>query len=77
MTDTKLFRDKVKASGTKYKNIAETVGITPFALQKKIENTNQFKAEEIAKISDILSLSLEDRDAIFFAKLVDLKSTIA
>ena len=75
MTNTKLFRDTVESCGIKYKMIAKTVGITPYGLQKKIENDTQFKAEEIAAISELLRLSIRQRDAIFFAKNVDVNST--
>lgn len=68
ITDTKMFRKAVEDSGLKYKALAKRVGITPYGLQRKIDNDNQFKAGEIAAISEFLGLSVEQRDAIFFAK---------
>lgn len=67
MTDTKRFRDAVKRSGLKYKHIAFELGITPYGLQKKIDNLTEFKASEIVKISEMLRLSEKERANIFFA----------
>ena len=72
MTDTKLLRDTVEASGLKYKAIARYVGLTPYGLQKKIDNDTQYKADEIVAISNLLNLSDVQRDAIFFARHVEL-----
>lgn len=67
MTNTKLLRDTVKKSGLKYKYIAETIGLTPFGLQKKIENDNEFKASEIKMLCCVLDLSVQEKEEIFFA----------
>lgn len=66
MTNTVLFRETVAKSGMKYKHLAQSIGITPFGLQKKIDNRSEFKASEIYKLSDVLNLSEFDRNAIFF-----------
>jgi len=68
MTDTKALRDKIKAAGLKYKYVAERLGITPYSLKLKIENDNEFKVSEVDALSEILGLSLREKDAIFFAK---------
>ncbi len=67
MTNTKLFRDKVKVRGIKYRYLADLLGITTFGLQKKIDNITEFKASEIAKLSEALALSADERNLIFFA----------
>lgn len=67
MTDTYELRREIEKAGIKYKFLAEQLGITTYGLQKKIENVNEFKASEIEKLSDILSLSVEKRMSIFFA----------
>ena len=66
MTNTVLFREMVDRSGLKYKRLAQALGITPYGLQKKIENHTEFKASEIVILSDLLHLSEKDRNAIFF-----------
>ena len=42
MTNTEMLRDAIKARGLKYNYVAEQLGITPYALQKKIDNENDF-----------------------------------
>ena len=71
MTNTKLLRDIIAESGIKYKSLAKSVGITPYGLQKKIDNDNQFKAGEILTLSDELGLTTRQRDGIFFARQVE------
>lgn len=76
MTNAKLLREIVEKSGLKYKFIAEKMGLSRFGLMKKIDNENEFKASEIEKLCEILGIdSLEDREDIFFAKVVENEST--
>ncbi len=75
MTDSTALREIIKSKGIKYVYIAQELGITPYCLQRKIDNDNDFKGKEIAAISQILALSNQQRDAIFFAQNVDFKST--
>lgn len=74
MTDTALLREAVTRSGLKYKKIAESLGLTTYGLQKKIENKTEFKASEILLLSELLNLTERERNAIFFAKKSDYKS---
>lgn len=67
MTDSKKLREAVKKRGYKYKYIAANLGITPYCLQKKIDNITDFKGKEIVKITYILELTPQQRDEIFFA----------
>lgn len=67
MTNTSALRDAVAKSGLKYGKIAGEMGISSYTLQKKIDNKVEFKASEIVKLSDLLSLCDTDRSAIFFA----------
>ena len=46
MTDTNALRSIIADSGLKYKAIAEIMGLTPYALQMKIDNETEFKASE-------------------------------
>ena len=67
MTDTMALRNAVEKSGLKYGRIALEMGITSYTLQKKVENKTEFKASEIVKLSDLLSLTDAERSSIFFA----------
>lgn len=75
MTNTLLLENRIKSSGIKYKFIAEKMGLTYYSLRKKMDNVTEFTATEIDVMCDILNLNVKDRMAIFFAKIVDLKST--
>lgn len=67
MTDSTALRKAVDKSGLKYIKIAGEMGISPYTLQKKIDNETEFKASEIVKLCVLLSLSDMERSAIFFA----------
>lgn len=66
MTDSKVLRKWISERGFKLKAVAATLGITPYALQKKIDNKTQFKASEIAAFVNDLGMEPGLRDAIFF-----------
>ena len=68
MTDTKELRRRIEAAGLKYKYVAQKLGISPYTLQLKIDNYNEFKVSEVDLLSSLLHLSLREKDAIFFAK---------
>lgn len=65
MTDTKLLREAIDSSGMSITFISNKIGISREALYKKINNTTEFKASEITKLSKILNLSNRARDVIF------------
>lgn len=71
LTNSNLFRAAVEKAGIKYKFLAKTLGLTPYGLQKKIDNLSEFKASEISRVSETLNLSESDRNSIFFAKNSD------
>lgn len=72
MTDSEQFRSTVSKRGLKYKYLANTLQITPYGLQKKIDNRSEFKASEIVKLSYVLNLTEAERNQIFFASNSDL-----
>ena len=68
MTDTNALRSIIAYSGLKYKSIAEIMGLTPYALQMKIDNETEFKASEIDTLANTLGMDMQQRDSIFFCK---------
>ena len=42
MTDTNALRSAIVDSGLKYKALAEIMGLSPYALQMKIDNESEF-----------------------------------
>lgn len=77
MTNSKALRRWITDQGYKLKYIAEKLKITPYSLQKKIDNETEFKASEIAAFTNDLGMQKSIRDEIFFAPDVELKSTFA
>lgn len=69
MTDTKLLKEVIDASGMKLNFIAEKLNISRSALWKKINNKSQFNQYEIAELCKILDIN--NWQAIFFAENVD------
>ncbi len=66
MINSELLRKKIDESGYKQSFIAKSIELTPCGLRLKISNKNEFKASEIMKLSELLSISKEERDLIFF-----------
>lgn len=67
MTNSKMLRDKIRDSGYRISFIASKLGISYQAFLNKINNESEFKAREILILFDLLSLTTEERDSIFFA----------
>lgn len=76
MTNTGLLRQKIDDSGYKLRFIAKQVGITYAGFLKKINNETEFKASEIAILKDLLKLTDEEFNKIFFAVNVEYNSTM-
>ena len=68
MTDTVNLRKAIDGKGIKYKYLALQLGLSPYGLQRKIENDAEFKISEVDKLSEILNFSIRQKDNIFFAK---------
>lgn len=77
MTNTYLLERFIEKSGYKKAYIAAQLGISAYALALKINNKNEFKANEIDILCKLLKIGIKDRMRIFFARPVDLKSTEA
>lgn len=67
MTDSDLLREIIQEKGLKYQFLAKKMGLTPYGLSLKIDNENEFKASEISILSNLLDLTQDVRDKIFFA----------
>ena len=69
MTNATLLRAKIEASGLKLRFIATKVGITYQALLNKMNNKSEFRAREIQALCDVLGISPQEKEDIFFAKV--------
>ena len=77
MVNTERLRKIIKESGLKYQWLAKSMGLSRYGLSMKIDNKSDFKSSEIVMLCKLLKItSIEERDEIFFANDVDLKSTI-
>lgn len=76
MTNSKALRDLIKSQGRTLKYVAEYLGLTTYGLTLKINNKNEFKTSEVDALCELLGIkSLKLKDAIFFAKKDDFKSS--
>ena len=76
MTDSIALRKKIESRGLKLKFVAEYLGLSPYGLQLKIENKQEFKTSEVAALCELLDIrTLGEKERIFFAKNDDSKSS--
>lgn len=66
MTNTEVLREKIQESGLKLIYIADKLGIDPRTLALKMNGKYEFKQSEIAVMTDLIRLTAEERDRIFF-----------
>ena len=66
MIDSNKLKEKIAKSNYDYKEIANILNLTESRLMNKIENKSELYASEIQGLIDILTLSLEEIDEIFF-----------
>lgn len=67
MTDTILLQKKIKDSGLTKAKICEVLGMTYATFRGRVNNESDFTAPEISALENLLHLSKEDIDCIFFA----------
>lgn len=73
MTNTELLLQRIQESGLRRNFLAQRMGLSPYGLTLKIQNVNEFKASEIDQLCELLQIDdLAEKEAIFFAKEVDL-----
>ena len=75
MTDGELLREKIKNAGIKLTFVAESLGISKQALDRKLRDGADFKAYQMIILKDMLRLTNKEARDIFFAKNVDKNST--
>lgn len=61
----------IKRSGYSKRYLAKALNISLQTLYNKLNNSVEFKASEIVKLCDILKITQEQRDEIFFVAIVD------
>lgn len=72
MTDTEKLKDAINKSGIKLDALLIATGIKSYAtLRGRINNETEFTASEISAIADLLRMTPEQRDSIFFAQCAE------
>lgn len=72
MTNTELLKEKIKKCGYRIDYVATQAGISYQAFYNKAENRTEFLASEIMKISELLKLTDDERNDIFFVNSVNI-----
>jgi len=68
MTNTERLKEIISRSGIKLDAIMNATGIKSYAtLRGRINNETEFTASEIRAIAELLRMTPEERDEIFFA----------
>ena len=70
MTDFDALRKRIDDSGMTIVAICEKSGMLRETLYNRFKGIGDFTATEMVALSNVLNLSNEERDAIFFAKQV-------
>lgn len=71
MTNRNELLKCISNSGITITAIAKKIGITRECLYRKIRNETEFKASEIVAMQEILRMSNQKRDEIFFGLNVE------
>lgn len=71
MTNVEELSKEIESSGLKITHIASVLKLSREGLYKKLNGETEFKASEIMQMKNILRLSNERRDEIFFAQRVE------
>ena len=66
MTNSLELELQIKRIGISKKELAEKLNISEMSLFNKVRNVTEFKASEIVALTDILKLTKEQREIIFF-----------
>ena len=59
-------KEEIRGSGITLTTISSRIGISRESLYNKIERKTELTASEIVKLTEVLGLSTERRDEIFF-----------
>ena len=72
MTDSAALRGLIAERGLKLKYVAESLGLSQYGFQLKLDNKREFKTSEVSALCEILQIeSLKEKERIFFANESD------
>ena len=67
MTNSQELKNRIASNGLMLSFVCEKLGITYATLRRKINNENEFTASEISALTELLHLTDDERNRIFFA----------
>jgi len=70
MVNTQLLDEQIESSGRKIGYIADTLGLSRNGFDKKRKGKTPFRTAEIYVLCDLLGLSDDEKQEIFFANKV-------
>lgn len=76
MTNTLKLKAAIVGSGLNQEQVAENLEMTIATLNYKINNKSEFRASEIKKLSEVLNLTNEEVNTIFFADWIEKEQKI-
>ena len=68
MTNTELLAEAISRSGLKKGYIAERLGVSRTGLNNLINTRAEFRASQMVALAELLGLTVEEKNAIFFAQ---------
>ncbi len=77
MTDCRLIENYIRARGYRMGFVASALHISSNALRHKLDGKVQFRLDEAEGLSNLLGLTMAERDACFFSTLSRAEHTIA
>lgn len=69
MTNTIQLRTYIDHQGFKLGHVADVLGISSRSLRMKLNNEREFKVSEAERLSTLLQLTRDQRDACFFGPM--------
>ena len=71
MTKSLKLKAVILEKGMIQEEIAQQLGMTPATFNYKVNNKREFKASEIKRLSELLALTADEVNTIFFAEEVE------
>jgi predicted transcriptional regulator len=72
--DREKLKKVIAEKGLMHKAVAEKLGISPYGFALKLNGTTDFKVSEMNRVCEVLSLTSEERNRIFFGVDSELNS---
>jgi len=75
MINQDMLRRRIAESGYKLQYLSERLGLSRPSLTAKIRGKSEFSVSEVQGLAQVLNLTYDEKEAIFFAPTVNCKLT--